>query len=319
MPGNTIIFTHGDCDGICSGALALAANEKARVFFTNPVSIADDLKEADGADGIIVCDIAVDADSAMLLKKMIDMLSKKAYVVYIDHHPLPQGFGISRMIHDVNACASEITYAYFRQSLDADMSRVAIYGAIGDYRDDTPLISMLAKTWDRRSLYYEAGTLSQGLEIGRRDYDYKRDLVEALSKNVLPSEIEMLAKNAVLASRQEEGLRVWVRGNVVRMDHISYVIDPDGFISRAAVYARIYGGTCVGVAAEHLKSKDSYDVSVRAKGSYDLNVLVGRAARRYGGTGGGHPEAAGGRIPAVSLMGFLRDLDEALGVLHVLS
>ena len=32
----TIIFTHGDTDGLCCGALALAANGDSPLYFTNP-------------------------------------------------------------------------------------------------------------------------------------------------------------------------------------------------------------------------------------------------------------------------------------------
>lgn len=312
MPSTTVIFTHGDCDGMCSGALALAANEGAAIHFTNPVAILDDLGQAEGADRVIVCDIAINPHFAPALVKKIDLLAKKAEVIYIDHHPRPPELSGSWLVHDVHACASELTYMHFRGSLDPDMSRVALYGAIGDYMDHTPLARELSATWDRRSLYYEAGTLAQGIEIGRRDYEYKRDLVKLLADNALPSGIETLARNAVRASRLEEELRRRIERDVVRLNNVSYVIDQEGFISKGAIYAHIYGGTCVGVAAEYLETKDVYDVSARAKCDLDLNRLVGEAAKKNGGTGGGHPHAAGGRIPAASIMDFLKDLDGSI-------
>ena len=87
------------------------------------------------------------------------------------------------------------------------MSRVAMYGAIGDYEDMTPGVRELIENWDKRSLYYQAGTLSQGIEIGRRDYDFKRGLVRQLAQNILPSEIGVLAKNALIAARHEDEMR----------------------------------------------------------------------------------------------------------------
>jgi RecJ-like exonuclease len=312
MPAGTVIFTHGDCDGICSGALALAAHKDAAVFFSNPVSILDDLDEAKDAGRIVVCDIAINLPRARAIKNKVTQLSKKAEVIYIDHHPRPPRFNVSWLVHETDACAAQLTYERFRKSLDPDMSRVAIYGAIGDYKDQTPLAMELLKTWDSRSLYYEAGTIAQGIAIGRKDYDHKRDIVRLLSKNVLPSQIPSLAQNAVKASLMEEELRVRIEQNVVRLNSVSYVIDMEGFISKAAIYAHIYGGTCVGVAAEYLKSKNVYDVSIRAKGDCNLNVLVDKAARRCGGAGGGHPMAAGGRIPAACIMDFINDLDAML-------
>lgn len=193
------------------------------------------------------------------------------------------------------------------------MSRVAMYGAIGDFRDSTPLAEDLVSRWDKRSLYYEAGTLSQGIEMGRRDYRYKRLIVRQLALNDLPSEIEGLAEKAVLASRLEEGLRERVERTVRQMRHLAYVIDPDGFISKAAIYARIYGSRPVGICAEYRDNKRAYDLSARSATGVDLNMLLNEAATRYGGHGGGHPMAGGGRIPARNLEKFLSYLDELLG------
>ncbi len=129
--------------------------------------------------------------------------------VYIDHHPLPDGFAARWLVHDTDACGSLLTYSHFRDRLDPDMSRVAMYGAIGDYRDNTPIAQELVRKWDKRSLYYEAGTLSQGEEMERRNYGFKRELVLRLAKNELPS----LRRSAgwrkwpSVASRLEDELR----------------------------------------------------------------------------------------------------------------
>ena len=72
-----------------------------------------------------------------------------------------------------------------------------MYGAIGDYQDMTPGARQLIDDWDKRSLYYQAGTLTQGIEVGRRDYDFKRGIVRELANNIIPSEIGGLAKKKV--------------------------------------------------------------------------------------------------------------------------
>lgn len=46
------IFTHGD--GICAGAIALAANPDAHVFFTHPFGLIEDLNVAEDQDTVIV-------------------------------------------------------------------------------------------------------------------------------------------------------------------------------------------------------------------------------------------------------------------------
>lgn len=312
----TIIFTHSDSDGLCSGALALAANPGASIFFTNPVAIVPDIDQARGYDRIIICDIAINIPTWRVLKDKIDSLSGESDVIYLDHHPLPEGFSALWITSDTEASASEIAYKQFRKDLDPNISRVALYGAIGDYRDTTPFIHELLVNWDKRSLYYQAGTLSQGIEVGRRDYDFKRYLVTLLSQNTLPSEIETLAKNAIIASRNEDKLRARVEREVNRMRNISYVLNSNGCVSKAAIYARVYGRTPVGLAAEYREHKDVYDFSVRAinvRNSVNLNLIVSQAAVKNDGIGGGHPLAAGGRIPASRLKDFLLDLDYMVG------
>jgi single-stranded-DNA-specific exonuclease len=95
-------------------------------------------------------------------------------------------------VHRLDACGSLLACDYFRDALDPDMNRVAMYGAIGDFRDTTPLAAEMADRRDKRSLYYEAGTLSQGIEIDYRNRDYKRIIVRYLAANKLPSQIEGL-------------------------------------------------------------------------------------------------------------------------------
>jgi RecJ-like exonuclease len=128
-----------------------------------------DLRHAGEYDRVVVCDIAIDLGLATVVKKALDDLSKGKELVYIDHHPLPPGITAPWLVHDTSACGSLLTFDHFRQALDIDLSRVAMYGAIGDYRDNTPLADAPALRWTGASTL--AGTLA-GIEMVRRDYDY---------------------------------------------------------------------------------------------------------------------------------------------------
>ena len=305
----TLILTHADTDGICSGALALAANKSATVYFTSPVAVIDEIKKAGCYDQIIICDIAINIATAESLKKIVNSLAAERDLIYIDHHPLPDGFSAPWLIHNQNASGSLLTFSHFRDVLDPDMSRVAMYGAIADFRDDTPLANELVHRWDKRSLYYYSGTLSQGIEMERKNFDYKRYLVLGLSKNIIPTKLGDLVKNAVIASNLEEELRTRVEDEVVRLKNLTYVINPEGFLAKAAIYARIYGNTPVGLAAEYRENHHAYDISVRSASDINLNRLLNDSAVKFGGHGGGHPQAGGGRIPEDNLIDFLHDLD----------
>src|SRR5512138_485882 len=110
----TIIFTHADSDGLCAGALALAAFPDSPIFFTNAVSILADLENAAGFDRAVICDIAINIPSSTQLKTRIDRLAAETEVIYIDHHPLPEGFKADWLISNTASSASEMTYRQFR-------------------------------------------------------------------------------------------------------------------------------------------------------------------------------------------------------------
>jgi RecJ-like exonuclease len=108
-------------------------------------------------------------------------------------------------------------------------------------------------------------------------------------------------------------MRQRVRKEFIRMKSIAYVMDMNGCMGKAAIFARAYGRTTVGLSAEYRDHRDAYDISARGIGSVDLNAIIGDVAGRNGGTGGGHPHAAGGRIPEANMRQFLLDLDESVG------
>jgi RecJ-like exonuclease len=188
------------------------------------------------------------------------------------------------------------------------MSRVAIYGAIGDYKEKTTLMQKLMEDWDKSALYYEAGTLLEGLEIDRKDYDFMRRIARLLSKNTLPSSDNELVSKARQQAQLEEKQRKNVARQVKTIGNIAYVIDVPGSIGTAALYARVTKEALIGVAGE--TKHEIVDLSLRSKSpNIDLNVLLRSECRKFGGVGGGHPQAAGARIPVDQLIGFLKSLD----------
>jgi RecJ-like exonuclease len=309
---SSIIFTHGDCDGVCSGAVVKSAIGDATVFFSNPVSLLGDLgSAAEDYDCIAICDIAIDEKTSVQLKKKLNELAEISEVIYIDHHPLPEKLDSSWFYHDT-CSSSELAYRIFKKKLSRDMRRVAIYGAIGEF-SETDIVNEWERDWDKRTLYFYAGTLIQGITEAGRNYNYKRKIVEALSLDTPPPEIDGLLDSALIASKKEEDIRNLVRERLVKLKKIAYVIDINGYMSKAAIYAASYGNAQVGVSCEYRSHKHVYDLSIRLRhGSVDLNTILRRIAPEHNGTGGGHPSAAGARIPKKELAAFLYDLDDAL-------
>ncbi len=312
---SSIILTHGDSDGICSGAIVKSALPDSTVFFTSPVSLLGDLNSFKGEhDNIVICDIAIDERTYSQLKMKLDYLADESNLVYIDHHPLNGKKYTSDWFYHDTCSTSEMAYRIFAKKLSRDMRRVAIYGAIGEF-SETDVILKWEHDWDKRTLYFFAGTLIQGIIEAGRNYDYKRNILEALSEDIPPPEIEGLLDSAIIASRKEEHIRSLVRQKVVKLHNLAYVIDVNGYMSKAAIYAASYGNSQVGVSCEYRPHKHVYDLSIRPRGcDADLNSLLRRVAVSHGGTGGGHPFAGGARIPKKNLEAFLYDLDDALGI-----
>jgi len=306
-------LVHGDSDGVCSGALLKAYLEKkgeVSVYFTHPVGLVKDLSEfTSQGDHIYIADIALDEKTFRQVVELLEKRGEAGKVVYIDHHPLPEEFrGVNNVefIHDPCCSASELTYRYVEKYLDPDYSRVGLYGAIGDYIDETPWVREHLARWDKRFVYYEAGVLIQGLEGTGRQYDFKRQVLQALSQNQLPSSISELYERAVKQSRLDEELRLKVKMSVYTRGVVSIVENPPGSVGRAANYAKIYGGGLIGLAYE---TRGHVLVMSLRSDRVDLNRLLRAISRTLDIQGGGHPFAAGARVPASLFDAFVEKIN----------
>ena len=304
------IITHGDCDGICAGAMALYSNRGAKVVFSNPVRLYNTLQKISKNEELIICDIAINKSTFQDLVEMFKSFSSD--IIYIDHHPLPKGIEDQltsnlTLIQGKEQCASELVYVFFEKAFTLDISRIAIYGAVGDYLDNTAKIRSLLEFWDKRTLYFQTGVLVQALEdIGRND-GIKTEILQRLSENVPPSEIDSLMSHAIIAFRKEEEMRNLIIKEVKKVGTVGYILEPDGPLGKAAVYARAYANAMVGVAGEI--KQDMVEMSLRTTGRIDLDLILNKIAPLFGGAGGGHAMAAGAQIPYDKFNDFVRALD----------
>ncbi|OYT62688.1 MAG: phosphoesterase [Thermofilum sp. ex4484_15] len=313
------IITHGDGDGVASGALALAALGRARVYFSHPVGLYGDLREVvKEGDRVVICDIALNEAHLGELIKLLRRLGERGEVIYIDHHPLPLKIGLPELkelplnfIWDKGPCSSELTFKFFEDTLDPDFDRVAIYGAIADYAFNTPFIRRALTRWDLRLIYFEAGVLSQGLEGSRGLHEFKRHVVEHLSRNLLPSSLSELLVRALIESLNEEEMRVRIKDRIVREGDVAYVLNPHGSLSKAATYVKVMSGAKVGIAGEGRKGKIIMSLRTDIEG-LDLNSVLRELTPKLGGSGGGHERAAGARVPEDKFKVFIEELNSLI-------
>jgi len=325
--GRTLLLTHADCDGICAGALALSAFPGSRVFFTKPVSLLADLMDNGNDSGhskperIVICDIALTKrDALAILDELKNRYDAGSELLYFDHHPLPSGITernlrfMNALSHAENACTAEQVYRHFKNQLPAEKSWLAVYGAIGDYMDETHFSRQNMLNWDMHMLYFEVSTLVTGIkndEFG--SYGAKRDILRTLAKGKNPSDVPGLVQSAKGAVDREFRLYKFVKKKARAMDKIAYLegIPAFGFRGPSALFAATVKdrpiGLCIYERAGHA------DITIRSRDpGLNLGKLAERAAEPISGSGGGLPRAAGARIPKGSLKQFLRKLDSLI-------
>ncbi len=323
MPGTLTILAHGDSDGVASAAIVAAAlrskYSSVNVRFTHPVGLLDDFREFARGDVVIV-DVALSEAHATAIAR--EFMRYPFSITYIDHHPPPVGLDLKELNAELvrpeageDVSSSELVYRRYGRLLHPDYDRVALYGAIGDYADQSPWVKEVLERWDKRQIYFEAGILVQGLEGSRGMYDFKRHIVEHLSKNRRPSQLSELLVRALIQAVNNEELHAWVERNVRVVGKVAYVINPPGSISVAATYAKGVTKSPVGLAAEE---RDSiYVMSLRANPKkINLDRALREITPHLGGSGGGHSSAAGARIPKHRFMTLIQFLNEKLGLIN---
>ncbi|MEM2755625.1 MAG: DHH family phosphoesterase, partial [Candidatus Methanomethylicia archaeon] len=198
--------------------------------------------------------------------------------------------------------------------------RIMLIGAVADYADDTLYVKEILSRWDKRSIYFEAGVLVNGLESFRKNDERKEEILRFLASGKPPSHHQGLIGAAFMNSFYEEEMRIRIKNSFKRIGKVSYVIDPKGPLGKAATYARSISGAIVGIAVSIEEKKA--DISIRTESNLiDLNLIVRNVASKYDGSGGGHRKAAGAKIPKDRLEEFLecfsKEVEEALKHLHI--
>jgi single-stranded-DNA-specific exonuclease len=314
----TVILTHADCDGICSGAIAQSNFVDAEVFFTKPVSFLHDLRNTE-ADRIIIADIAITKSHAKEIADELARKSQRSEVLYFDHHELPSGvkesdIKITKYVHQTNVSASELIYRHFAKDIPPERVWIALYGAIGDYEDDTPFAQEKIANWDRRALFFEVSTLILGIKNREFDtYDAKRHVVKTMAHGENPSDVPGLVNSAKVAVTREFELYDFIKGHARKHGKVGIVVNMPrfGFRGPAALFAATVTESTVGMCIQDRRKH--IDVTTRKRNcDISLNRLMESAAESVGGSGGGHSEAAGARIPLGTLDDFIDNVNHLI-------
>ena len=314
----TVVLSHGDLDGIVSGAIALLAFPGSDFYFTRPSQLHQDLYRVakDRPTKVTISDIAINSKKFNEILDAIDRFPDSTAIYWMDHHPITtkQRRELSKrvhLVHEVGPSAAELVFREFKGELPEHALRLALYGAIGDYCDDTEFARQQFDNYDKRTLYLEAGLLVQALQ----EIDYRKeakDIVRQLTLGIEPSSMNDIVTLALKATRIEHQVFRYVQGNARKLGPIGYVLDMpiNGYRGKSAKFAAYVTDANVGISAR--STDDEVDMSLRRRqSSVDLNKALGSILPQMeGAQGGGHPAAAGASMYKNDFPKFLQRLAE---------
>ncbi|MFW9795295.1 MAG: DHHA1 domain-containing protein, partial [Candidatus Thorarchaeota archaeon] len=263
-------------------------------------------------DIVHVSDIALTSRKFGELIRSLDRFPSSTEIHWTDHHPMTtkQRRELEKRVdlfHETGPSAAELVYRKFAQSLPEHALRLALYGAIGDYCDNTPFASTHFDDVDKRTLYLEAGILVQALQ----EIDYRReskDLVHQLAMGIKPSSMDDIVSLALKATRIEHEVFRYVQQNARKLGPVGYVLDMpiNGYRGKSAKFSAYVTNSKVGISAR--SSDDEVDMSIRRRGTkVDLNKTLNIILKDIeGSSGGGHPAAAGASLDRNDFPQFLQ-------------
>jgi RecJ-like exonuclease len=310
------ILTHGDLDGIASGAIAVMAFPGSNVLFSRPSQIHQDLfrLSRDNPDVVLISDIALNSATFDEILRAIERFPSTTKTYWTDHHPIAEGQRrrLSQYVdyfNEVGSSASELVFRRFGSHLPETALRLALYGAIGDYCDSSSFAATHLEDYDKRTLYFEAGILVQALQEIEHQKE-SRDLVYELALGIQPSAMNDLVALAVKATRIEHEVFRYVNQNARKLGSVGYVLDMpmNGYRGKAAKFAASCTDSVVGISAR--TTDEEVDLSMRRRGfGIDLNAAVTEVLSDiHEAQGGGHPAAAGATMRKTDFPKFLERL-----------
>ncbi len=314
----SVVLSHGDLDGITSGAIALLVFPSSDFYFTRPSQVHQDMYRVakDKPDVVLVSDIAINSRKFDELIRALDRFPSSTKIHWIDHHPMTTKHHrdlekLVDLFHETGPSAAELVYRKFAESLPEHALRLALYGAIGDYCDDTPFAKTHFDDVDKRTLYLEAGILVQALQ----EIDYRReskDLVHQLVMGIKPSSMNDIVSLALKATRIEHEVFRYVQQNARKLGQVGYILDMpiNGYRGKSAKFSAYVTNSRVGISAR--SSDEEVDMSLRRRRTkLDLNKTLNIILKDLdGSSGGGHPAAAGASLDRNDFPKFLQSLAE---------
>lgn len=303
-----------DVDGCVCAALIRCAT-KSRFLLTNYGNIKERLRNIkSNYDIVYVCDLGI--NNAML--EEFRRIRRFAELTYIDHHYLNDDLFETlkemnvNIVHNLQDCASVLTYNLFQEILPDEAGLLASYAAVSDRLENGSIAKKIIPKYDRDFILFETMLLSYALE--RADINLKKRIVRHLSKMEYPHKIKDVSKLALEHADKIVVLRNELPSRASRLGNIVYVEVKEGSPSVIANLLLDICDATIGICYNTNNEKQISDISIRGSNNLtlDLGKITSQLAERFEGFGGGHPRASGARIPTSRLKEFIYSFSKYL-------
>jgi single-stranded-DNA-specific exonuclease len=269
------------------------------------------------ADEFVLCDLGADNANLSEFVKAMKKIAGHAKVTYIDHHFMAPATktrlrkaGV-RVVHDERDSAAMLAYVTFADRLPERARMIALCGAVTDYMDSSTRAKKMMEQADRQFVLLEAAMLSYALGAKARDEGFPETVVRELAEMKLPHEIPGVPEAAVDQLKEVTRLEDEVKAQGTKKGRIAYMETTQ--YSTGNVAKLLIGAfqVPVGVAFKE-KQEGWYEVSTRATSECRIHLgrTLSRVAAKYGGSGGGHRNAAGCRIAKANIGELLDELSK---------
>ena len=293
-----------DVDGLGSASLVVAATGADFLLSEYDDIIANLGKVPPDTERFFLCDIGTDNADAGQFTELMKGLAKRCRVTYIDHHLISEATvnrlkraGV-KVVHDEKECASILTYQTLQKELPPGSHMMALYGAVTDYMDDSPVATKLMEKSDRHLVLLEASMLSFALGRKAGKEGFPEMVVGELAKLKRPHEIDGVPALALEQVQDNTALELVVKDEGKLKGRLAYMVT--GEYSTGNVAKLLIGafGVPVGLAMKE-KTEGWFEVSLRSTSECRVHLgrLISRVSAQLGGSGGGHRKAAGCRVP----------------------
>jgi single-stranded-DNA-specific exonuclease len=326
---NKICISHReDVDGISSAALikiAFDVNTIVLLDYANMIKTLRNMVSSvhDGTnkiDQLFICDLGLSKKNENEFVKILkEIIETKCQVTYIDHHDLDKKIladlkrnGV-KLVHSTDECTSIHIYNKYKRKFSSYSAFLAAAAALTDYLETRPIASNLVSRFDRQFLMLEATALSYMISSSQHDIDFLMKIVDDLSQERYPHDIEGGFLRAERHARKVLSVVKSIEDSIRVGKNLAYV-QINSELPSSMVVNFVLGATGKPVALVYKIKEDINSCIISIRGSNECKAHLGRIVNNLSstlsGSGGGHEKACGAVIPKEKFSEFIKQLDK---------